>query len=233
MFVGRFRGQQSGSRRRNVTAEWTTVGVAGAQCQRAAQLLEFSCRCACADARYHAGGFESPKTLAHAIHRPDNDDQDTYIGIDVSMRGVTASQSQLSLGAPVAISNYIANKGDDTSWKERLTANAKTFAVPVTIAKGNSLTVGDGSPISQMKIFATDAIAAVPVPAQSCSDVAKSVAGVIKADLIAAVTPPKPLGNLSVNAYVESEGKVALHFCNPTLSSVQVPEGKYTVLAIH
>ncbi len=173
------------------------------------------------------------KTLAHAIHRPDNDDQDTYIGIDVSMRGVTASQSQLSLGAPVAISNYIANKGDDTSWKERLTANAKTFAVPVTIAKGNSLTVGDGSPISQMKIFATDAIAAVPVPAQSCSDVAKSVAGVIKADLIAAVTPPKPLGNLSVNAYVESEGKVALHFCNPTLSSVQVPEGKYTVLAIH
>ena len=86
------------------------------------------------------------KTLADAIHRPSNDDKDTYIGLDVPAGGASLSQSQLAFGAPVSVSNYIGNKGDGARWKERLTASEKTFAVPVAIQKGNTLTVGEGSP---------------------------------------------------------------------------------------
>jgi hypothetical protein len=81
------------------------------------------------------------KTWADSNHRPTNDANDTYIGLDNGSVGVAGAQ--LAMGAPAAISNYIGNAGDNTSWKERLTAGAKTFNVPVTV-NGN-LTVSSGT----------------------------------------------------------------------------------------
>jgi len=81
------------------------------------------------------------KTLATALNRPPNDANDTYIGTDVSSTGVSPASSQLAFGAPAAISAYIGNVGDNTSFKERLTAAGKTFNVPVTV-NGNLTVTG-------------------------------------------------------------------------------------------
>ena len=72
------------------------------------------------------------KTLATAGMRPANDSNDTYIGLD-NAAGTLASSAQLAFGAPVSISHYIGNVGDNTSFLERLTASGKTFNVPVSV----------------------------------------------------------------------------------------------------
>jgi hypothetical protein len=172
------------------------------------------------------------KTLADAIHRPSNDDKDAYIGLDLPPGGASLSQSQLAFGAPVSVSNYIGNKGDGKSWKERLTASEKTFAVPVTIQKGNTLTVGEGSPLSKMKIYSTKSVTATNVAAQTCTDVKQAISGLTSSDLIAGVTPPRDLGNLSLNAYASTTDTLTLHFCNPTAANVEIPLGVYSFLSV-
>jgi hypothetical protein len=74
------------------------------------------------------------KTLATSLNRPPNDAADTYIGLDQPAGGSSRSAAQLAFGAPVAISSYIGNVGDNTSFLERLTATAKTFNVPVNVS---------------------------------------------------------------------------------------------------
>lgn len=69
------------------------------------------------------------KTMAAPNKRPSWDSNDTYIGYDQPQ--ADANHIQLSFGAPVSISHYIANNGDNLSWGERLTKSAKTFQVPV------------------------------------------------------------------------------------------------------
>jgi hypothetical protein len=81
------------------------------------------------------------KTLATDLSRPLNDAADTYIGLDVPVGGSSRSVAQLAFGAPVAISSYIGNTGDNASFLERLTASAKTFNVPVNI-NGNLTVTG-------------------------------------------------------------------------------------------
>jgi hypothetical protein len=171
------------------------------------------------------------KTIADPMHRPLNDDKDTYIGLDMP-DAATATHSQLAFGAPASISNYIGNKGDGTHWKERLTASEKSFAVPVAIEKGNTLTVGEGSPLSRMKIYSTPGIAPATVPPQSCKDVMQTVAGLGKADLITGISPPKALGSLSLNAYANAPESLTLHFCNPTTAGVGIPSGVYSFLGV-
>jgi hypothetical protein len=78
------------------------------------------------------------KTLATIGFRPPNDAGDTYIGID---NQAVPGAVQLAFGAPVAISSYIGNVGDNTSYLERLTVSAKTFNVPVNI-NGNLTVTG-------------------------------------------------------------------------------------------
>ncbi len=80
------------------------------------------------------------KTTATQNFRPPSDANDTYIGLDNASAG-TASAAQLAIGAPVSISHYIGNKGDNTSYLERLTALGKTFNVPVSI-NGNLTVTG-------------------------------------------------------------------------------------------
>ncbi|HWY22944.1 MAG TPA: hypothetical protein VNX26_17080, partial [Candidatus Acidoferrum sp.] len=70
------------------------------------------------------------KTLATGGMRSSYDANDTYVGLDNS-GGASASNAQLAFGAPVSISHYIGNVGDNTSFLERLTASGKTFNVPV------------------------------------------------------------------------------------------------------
>jgi hypothetical protein len=72
------------------------------------------------------------KTLATSGMRPGYDVNDTFIGLD-NATGASASAAQLALGAPVSISHYIGNAGDNTSFLERLTSSGKTFNVPVSV----------------------------------------------------------------------------------------------------
>lgn len=170
------------------------------------------------------------KTVASSTNRPSNDANDTFIGYDQGSG--QPSSVGLSFGAPQSISNYVGNAGDGKSWKERLTTKDKTFAVPVVIEKGSSLTVGGGTPISQMKTYTSAAISSVAVPAQSCADAKVSVTGLAANEQVLGITPPKPLGNLAVNAYAGSANVLILHFCNPSTTAVNSPPGVYTFLGI-
>ena len=170
------------------------------------------------------------KTIATANNRPTNDAQDAYIGYDQG--DGNPANIGISFGAPKSLSSYIGNTGDGSAWKERLTAEKKTFAVPVAISAGNTFTLGTGTALSQMKVFTAKAVAASPVAAQSCLDVRGAVEELSSADQIANVTPPAPLGDLSLNAYAGA-GVIVLHFCNPSGRAVQTPAGNYTFLAVH
>ncbi len=77
-------------------------------------------------------------TLATPGYRPPASAGDTFIGLD---KTAVAGSQQLAFGSPVAISNYIGNKGDNASYLERLTATGKTFNVPVNI-NGNLTVTG-------------------------------------------------------------------------------------------
>ena len=169
------------------------------------------------------------KTIATANNRPFNDPSDSYIGFD---RGDGNAQSiGISFGAPQSISNYIGNPGDGKNWKERLTDKQKTFAVPIVIEGGSTLTVGGGTPISQMKVYFAN-VPGSSVPAQNCQDIKEPVGGLTSTDLVTGITPPKSLGNLSLNAY-PAAGVVTLHFCNPSVSPAIIPTGRYSFLAVH
>jgi hypothetical protein len=167
------------------------------------------------------------------MHRPSNDDKDTFIGLDVPTGGASLDHAQLSFGAPDSISNYIGNRGDGRNWKERLTASEKTLAVALVVERGNTLRLGGGSALSQMTIYTTPNIGANRVPPQSCLDVTTAVKDLTVADKITALTPPRPLGDLSLNAYPSATDALTLHFCNPSALPVASPAGAYSFLAIH
>jgi hypothetical protein len=46
----------------------------------------------------------------------------------------------VSFGSPISISNYIANVGDGTNWKERLWAGGKAFTVNASAPVFNATT---------------------------------------------------------------------------------------------
>ena len=71
-------------------------------------------------------------TLATPGYRPPASPTDTAIGFD-SAPATGPKAAQLGLRAPVAISEYIGSVFDNNNYKERLTATAKTFNVPVRI----------------------------------------------------------------------------------------------------
>jgi hypothetical protein len=180
--------------------------------------------------------IDSQPALTQATwgYRPPANANDTWIGTDVS--GVAGlGLGQLAFGAPVSITNYIAQTGDGAhaNWLERLTLKEKTFAVPVKINEGSSFTLGDGSALSQMKIYSVHKVPATPVSPQSCVDVNGEAKGVTRSDQITSITPPGKLGNLSLNAYPADEGAVILHFCNPSKFEVLSPAGVYSFLAVH
>ena len=171
-----------------------------------------------------------PKTVSSFSNRPTNDANDTFIGYDQGNGAPSAIG--LSFGAPQSISNYIGNAGDGKAWKERLTDKDKTFAVPVKIEDGSSLTVGSGTPIARMKLYSASAVQSVSVPAQSCVDAKGAAKGLASTEQVLGVTPPKPLGNLALNAYPGAADVVVLHFCNPSSTAVSTPAGAYTFLGV-
>lgn len=173
-------------------------------------------------------------TRATTGFRPPASVNDTWIGTDVATGGAALALGQLAFGAPVSITNYIRATGDGVhaNWLERLTSKQKTFAVPVRISAGNSFTLGDGSPLSEMKIYSFKNIAASRVPPHSCVDVVGEARNLAKSDQITSITPPGRLGNLSLNAYPADEGAITLHFCNPSNSEVVTPLGTYSFLAV-
>jgi hypothetical protein len=72
-------------------------------------------------------------TQATTGYRPLASANDTWIGTDVPSGGTQLSLGQLAFGAPVSITNYIAQTGDGihANWLERLNASLKEFNVPV------------------------------------------------------------------------------------------------------
>src|SRR5713101_1312737 len=174
-------------------------------------------------------------TQSTSGYRPPASANDTWIGTDVPSGGEGLSSGQLAFGAPVSISNYIRATGDGvhTNWLERLTSKQKTFAVPVRIMEGDSFTLGDGSPLSQMKMYSLKNMPASHVPPQSCVDVVGEAKGLSKSDQMTGITPPGRLGNLSLNAYAADEGTIILHFCNASSSEAITPPGAYSFLAVH
>jgi len=179
--------------------------------------------------------IDSQPGLTHATPglRPAASANDTWIGTDVN-GNQALSTGQLAFGAPVSITNYIRALGDGahSNWLERLTSTQKTFKVPVKIYEGNSFTLGDGSPLSQMKIYSANDMPASRVPPHSCIDVVGEAKGISKSDHITSITPPGRLGNISLNAYPADEGAIILHFCNPSNSEVITPTGAYSFLAV-
>jgi hypothetical protein len=95
------------------------------------------------------GDSNPDKTLATPGHRPTNDPNDTWIGLDNP--NAIPSNFQLAFGAPVSISSYIGNVGDGTNWLERLrggTSPLKSFQVPITTNFLISSTLASGPPFS-------------------------------------------------------------------------------------
>jgi len=173
-------------------------------------------------------------TQATIGFRPPANANDVWIGTDVSARGIGLTSGQLAFGAPVSITNYIHASGDgvQANWLERLTSKEKTFAVPVKISEGSSFTLGDGSPLTEAKIYTTNNILAKQVPPQSCLDVVGEARGLSKSAQITSITPPGRLGNLSLNAYPSEQGEIILHFCNPSNSVVTTSPGIYSFLGV-
>ena len=84
------------------------------------------------------------KTVATANNRPQNDASDAFIGYDQNVS--IPEKVGISFGAPVSLSNYIGNTGDGTHWLERLTADLKTFRVPISTDAPIKSTLGTGTP---------------------------------------------------------------------------------------
>ena len=109
------------------------------------------------------GDSNAAKTLATPGHRPTNDANDTWIGLDNP--NANTSGFQLAFGAPVSISNYIGNTGDNTNWLERLTGGAsplKTFKVPITTNSLISSTLPSGPPFAVASSTPVTNLTAVP-----------------------------------------------------------------------
>jgi hypothetical protein len=178
--------------------------------------------------------IDSQPGLTHATpgFRPAASTTDTWIGTDVTGNQAPAA-GQLAFGAPVSITNYIRATGDGVhlNWQERLTSKQKTFAVPVMITEGSSFTLGDGSPLSQIKIYRVNMPASHVAP-QSCVDVIGKAGGLTKSDQITGITPPEKFGNLSLNAYAAGADTIVLHFCNPSGTEAITPSGTYSFLAV-
>ena len=70
------------------------------------------------------------------------------------------------------------------------------------------------------------------VGGNSCADVAVAVSGLLPSDTLSEVTPPGPLGNLSLNAYPSGVGVLTLHLCNAGPASASAPAGTYRLRAM-
>lgn len=71
-------------------------------------------------------------TQSTSGYRPPASPNDTWIGTDLPSNGAAPSAGQLAFGAPLSITNYIAQTGDGihANWLERLSASLKEFNIP-------------------------------------------------------------------------------------------------------
>jgi hypothetical protein len=185
------------------------------------------------------GDSNPAKTLATPGHRPSNDASDTWIGLDQGS-SVAASLFQLAFGAPVSVSSYIGNTGDNTSWLERLTSSAKTFNVPITanqsittnsqfistLTGGAPFSVASATPVANLAsqfaqglVFkgTTGNIGGSLLGAGHCASGTVTIAGAT-ASMTAVVSPySNPLADanhgLAIWAFVSSANTVTVEVC--------------------
>lgn len=172
---------------------------------------------------------EFSKTVATANNRPSNDSDDAFIGYD--SRDSSPKRVGISFGAPGSLSAYIGNVGDGENWKERLTADTKTFNVPVVIQEGSSLKLGGGTPISRVELLRVE-IKGDRISPHDCRDIEVTVPTLKVQTVVSGLTPPTSLKTLTVTAYASNLNTLTAHFCNVGEESVSVPTGRYGFLAI-
>ena len=133
-------------------------------------------------------------TLATPGYRPLASPTDTAIGFD-SAPATRPKAAQLGLRAPVAISEYIGSVFDNNNYKERLTATAKTFNVPVRI-NGDLIVTGKCSGCSGARATGI-------LPAQNSVSLTKQTATIASSILCPASSCSA--GLYRITYYVDSE----------------------------
>jgi hypothetical protein len=173
------------------------------------------------------GDSNPAKTLATPGHRPSNDANDTWIGLDNPNANV--NQFQLAFGAPQFISSYIGNVGDNTSWLERLTSSVKSFAVPVssTVRQGTApFQVVSSTPVAHLTsqfaqgfslTGATGSIGGSQLQVGQCTSGTATVSGANTSMTAIASPSNNPLADsnhgLSIWAFVSGTDTVTVEVC--------------------
>jgi hypothetical protein len=122
--------------------------------------------------------------------------------------------------------------GDTSCTLTAGTVNASNVSANTAITSP-SLTVGGGSAVTHIAYYATGAVSPTAVSAGSCSDENFSVSGLTTSDNLGSISPPGPLGNVSVSGQASAANTVTLHFCNVSSTAVTPPAGSYRFLAMH
>jgi hypothetical protein len=127
------------------------------------------------------------KTLSSGFMRPPADAGDTYLGLD-NTANVGMGSAQLAIGAPVSITEYIGNTGDNVNFLERLTSSLKTFKVPITTNSQITSTLSTGT--SPFSITSTTPVANLTVSnhptiqdcgsTSACANTAKTAAIIVR-----------------------------------------------------
>jgi hypothetical protein len=180
------------------------------------------------------GDSNPAKTLATPGHRPTNDVNDTWIGLDNA--NAVPSGFQLAFGAPLSISNYIGAVGNpqtDTPL-ERLQLHLKTFTVPITTSSLIISTLTSGPPFSVLStapvtnltsqfaqglIFTgtTGSIGGSPLNAGQCTSGTATVPGALTSMTAVASPSSNPLADanhgLAIWAYVSATNTVTVEVC--------------------
>jgi len=173
------------------------------------------------------GDSNPAKTLATPGHRPSNDPNDTWIGLDNP--NAIMSGFQLAFGAPISISSYIGNVGDNNNWLERLQTGLKTFAVPISsiVKQGTApFQVVSSTPVAHLTsqfaqgfslTGATGSIGGSQLQAGQCASGTATVSGADTSMTAVASPSSNPLADsnhgLSIWAFVSAANTVTVEVC--------------------
>jgi hypothetical protein len=131
---------------------------------------------------------EPALTQATSVYRPRASLSDTWIGTDVPSGGAVLNAGQLAFGAPVSITNYIAQTGDgiNANWLERLSASMKEFTVPLQFELPNAVSLT--SQTNECSKITTDSSGGVVVALPALRSTGTNGANYVGHDVLCVVT---------------------------------------------
>jgi hypothetical protein len=164
------------------------------------------------------GDSNPAKTLATPGHRPTNDANDTWIGLDNPDANV--NQFQLAIGAPVSISSYIGKTGNpqtDTPL-ERLSLSAKTFNIPII---ANQSITANQSVTANAQIISTLGNGTAPFSVSSSTAVGNLTSQFAQGLSLTGTTGS--IGGSSLNAGQCASGTVNIQGAGSAMTAVASP----------